>query len=174
MLPRKSSSVCILTAPLVRRKCAQGNRLKHKSIVVGVKLPGLTDQPVGQVGVNAPVAGFVGVGQGGAGNLATQSQMVELRATRTQARFDVAQTFAISQLGEGQTEELIPTREAADFVVAAIAGDATLELLRMNPVEQLSQDELAVVHGRKIATKPAPAESADSNRSHSQNDVSAA
>lgn len=38
----------------------------------------------------------------------------------------------LPKLGESQTEELIPTGETADFVVAAMAGDATLELLGMN------------------------------------------
>jgi hypothetical protein len=32
--PRKSSNVCSLTAALVERKRAHGNKLKHKSIVV--------------------------------------------------------------------------------------------------------------------------------------------
>jgi hypothetical protein len=44
----------------------------------------------------------------------------------------------------------------------------------MNPVEQLSQDELAGVPGRKIAANPAMAESANSNRSHPRNGIPAA
>src|ERR1035441_4665865 len=32
--PRRSSRVCILTADLVERKCAQGNKLRQRSIVV--------------------------------------------------------------------------------------------------------------------------------------------
>ena len=34
MLPRKSGSVCIFTAALVRRKCAQGKTDKHRAMVV--------------------------------------------------------------------------------------------------------------------------------------------
>lgn len=34
MLPRRSSSVCILTAALVVRNGAQGNTDRHRSIVV--------------------------------------------------------------------------------------------------------------------------------------------
>jgi hypothetical protein len=36
-------------------------------------------------------------------------------------------------------------------VVAAVAGDTTMELLRMNPVQELSQHLLSSVHGRRIA-----------------------
>ena len=92
--------------------------------------------------------------------------MVELRAARTQAGSDVAQTFAIGQLGKGQTEKLISAGKAADFVIGTIAGDAALKLLGMNPVEQLGQNEFAGVHDRKIAAAPPAAESPDSNRSH--------
>ena len=133
-------------------------------VVRGVKRAGLPNQTLRQRGVNAPVAGFVGVGQRGAGNVAAQSQMVELSLARTQAGFDIPQAFAIGQLGEGQTEKLIPAGEAADFVVATIAGDATLKLLRMNPVQELRQDEFAGVHGRKIEANRPPAEWPDSNR----------
>lgn len=128
---------------------------------------------MGQIGVDAPVARFVGVGQRGAGDLAAQTQVVELRVARAQARFDVAQTFAIRELGEGQAEKLIPTGETADFVVAAVTGDAALKLLGMDPVEQLGQDEFSGVHGRKIAAHPAAAESPDSNRSHPRNGIAA-
>src|SRR2546423_7459541 len=34
MLPRKSSRVCIFTAALVERKCAQGKTDRHRSMVV--------------------------------------------------------------------------------------------------------------------------------------------
>ncbi len=37
MEPRRSSSVCIFTADLVERKCAQGNRLRQRSMVVESK-----------------------------------------------------------------------------------------------------------------------------------------
>lgn len=126
----------------------------------------LFDQDVGEVGENPPVATFVGLGQRAAGHFAAQSQMVELRAARTQAGFDVAQTFAAGELREGQAEKLIPAGEAADFVVTTVTGDTALKLLGMNPVEQLGQDEFVGVHGRKIAVALPATDLPDSNRSH--------
>jgi uncharacterized alkaline shock family protein YloU len=46
------------------------------------------------------------------------------------------------QLGERQTEELIPTRETADSVVATVAGDAALKLLGMNSAGQSARKNL--------------------------------
>ena len=37
ILPRRSSRVCIFTADLVVRKCAQGNTDRHRSMVVESK-----------------------------------------------------------------------------------------------------------------------------------------
>jgi hypothetical protein len=43
-----------------------------------VKCAGATDEQLGQIMVNAPVALAVGVGQDAAGNLAANAQMIEL------------------------------------------------------------------------------------------------
>jgi hypothetical protein len=106
---------------------------------------------LGQVGVNAPVALLIGVGQRGAVDRAAQPQMIELGAAGVEAGFDVTQTLALSELGESQTDKLTPARKLADLVVAAVACDTAMELLRMNPVQELSEHVLSGVHGRKIA-----------------------
>src|SRR6202040_2170913 len=81
MLPRKSSSVCILTAALVVRKCAHGKDGQTKidgrrveridcigeietQILVGVQPSRLDDQSLSQFRVDAPVACLIGIGQG--------------------------------------------------------------------------------------------------------------
>ena len=99
MLPRRSSSVCIFTAALVERKCAQGNIDRHRSIVVeferidsagqihvqivgGIQPPSLRDQSLAKLGVDPPIASFVGVGQCGAANRPSQTHMIELGRLR--------------------------------------------------------------------------------------------
>ena len=81
MAPRRSSSVCSLTAALVARNGAQSNRLRHRSMVVEsravdrvvqleakrlvrVELAGPPDQQRGQIRPDAPVARLVRVRQG--------------------------------------------------------------------------------------------------------------
>src|SRR4051812_26235136 len=79
ILPRKSKSVCSLTAALVERNGAQGKTERHRLIVVsiervdgvleiasgrlvGVKSPGRADQSLREVAVDAPVQRRVGIG----------------------------------------------------------------------------------------------------------------
>ena len=43
-----------------------------------------------------------------------------------------------------------PARELADFIVAAIASNAALKLLRMNPIQELGQNEFSSMHPASI------------------------
>ena len=52
---------------------------------------------------------------------AANPQVIELGLLRAQARFDVAQALAISQLREGHAEKLVEARERLDLVLAATA-----------------------------------------------------
>ena len=119
-------------------------------IVVQVQRPGDADQLVGQLLVDAPVPVLVGFGQGVAGDVTANAQMVQLAAGRAQAQFDVAQALPPGQLGEGQAEELIPAGERADAVVALIAGDATGEQVVRDVVHQLGEYGAAFVHGQRL------------------------
>jgi len=47
---------------------------------------------------------------------------------RAETRLDVAEALPVGQLGEGQTQELVEAREAADLVLAVVAGYAGVEL----------------------------------------------
>jgi hypothetical protein len=76
------------------------------------------------------------------------AHVVELAASGAQTRFDVAQTFAVSKLRKGHTQELIPAGKALEFVIAFVAVDATTEFLRRKKVHQLRKNHLARVHVR--------------------------
>ena len=100
----------------------------------------------GQVGVDAPVAGLVGVGQGTFADFAANAHVVEFAALGTQTGFDVAQALAIGQLREGHGPELIETGEAFDAEVALIALLATLEDPGRQKVHDLREDQRAGIH----------------------------
>ena len=87
--------------------------------------------------MDAPVAPLVGVGQGGAGDTSANAHAVELALLGAQTGFDVAQALAIGQLCEGHAQVLIETGKALDFVVAAIALDATAEGVKGKVIEHL-------------------------------------
>ena len=89
----------------------------HADRMAGVQGPRDANQDLGEISINLPVARLVGVGQCRACDLAAESHVVELGAERTQAGFDVAQAFAVGQLGERHAEELIPAGEAAPSAI---------------------------------------------------------
>ena len=63
--------------------------------VVGVERSGAGNQHLREVGVDAPIAYRVRMGQGIARDLAADAEMVKLGVLRAQASFDIAQTLAI-------------------------------------------------------------------------------
>ena len=73
----------------------------------------------------------IGVGQSAMKDRTLKSQVVELVLTRAQTDFDVAQTFTKSKLAEPHAQELIPTREGFDLIIALITAGAAAKLLKL-------------------------------------------
>jgi hypothetical protein len=69
--------------------------------------------------------------------------MIEPRADRAQAGFDVTQTFAVAELRKRHTQELVQTREGLNVEVALIAGYASAELSVRKQVHQLRKNGAA-------------------------------
>ncbi len=81
-------------------------------VFVRIEPPGLVDEDVGEVGIDSPIAYFVGIGQGVAGDPTANAHVVKLRLHGAKTGFDVAQAFAVGQLGKGHDKKLIETSEA--------------------------------------------------------------
>ena len=114
--------------------------------LIGVKRGGLPDEDLGEIGKDAPVAIFIGLGQRAAGGGLADAGVVKFCAEGRQAGFDVAQAFTPSQLGKRQHEELFISGEFADAVVAAVTGDTLVELIFGEAVEELGEDGATFVH----------------------------
>lgn len=106
----------------------------QSELVAGVQFSGGFDQHLGEVGVDASVAGFVGVGQGVSGDFAPDSHVVELGLGCPQARFDVSETLLVGHLRKGHAEELVPAGKGCDLVIAVVALDALAKLVGGNKV----------------------------------------
>jgi len=63
-----------------------------------------------------------------------------------QAGHDIAEALPISQLGEGQAEELIEARKFPDLVVPAITLDAFPKLVKRKEGHDLGEDSGQSVH----------------------------
>jgi hypothetical protein len=64
----------------------------------------------------------------------------------TKTSFDIAEAFAISELGKGQTEELIPAGEIFDVAIALVPIDANLKLVGGEEVLELRGNGSALIH----------------------------
>jgi hypothetical protein len=115
-----------------------------------------------ELGIDAPVAHRVGIGQGVARHGATDAHVVELAGLGAQACFDVAQTLPEGQLRKHHHQQLLQTREAFDLVLAVAPSDAAPERRQRQMRHQLCKNPLADVHrdfGRMREMHP-PAEAA--------------
>src|SRR5215472_9922236 len=115
MWPRRSSSVCSLCLGRAEhrpRKYRQ-TQIDSRGVervdsflqidaegLLRIQRSGDADQALGKIGIDAPVAYRVGIGQGIASHRRTNPEMIELGTLRTQAYFDVTEALPISQLGE--------------------------------------------------------------------------
>ena len=122
----------------------------HREGIVGIQIPGRPDQDLGEVGVDAPVAVLVGVGQRVPGDPSPDAHVIQLGANGPQARFDVPQALPEGQLREGHAEELVEAGETQDLVVATIPPNALAKFVERKKFEQLREDGLAVVHGPSL------------------------
>src|ERR1019366_6030485 len=111
-----------------------------------MKWSGNADQVLRKIGEDAPVVSFIGVRQGRAGNPTTESHVVEFAAHRSQARLDVAETLAVSELSEGHRQILVPARQTSVVLIAVIAGHTLLELDVGEMSDQLRENGSAGIH----------------------------
>src|ERR1035438_535406 len=111
-----------------------------------MKWSGNADQVLREIGEDAPVVSFIGVRQGRAGNPTTESHVVELAAHRFQARLNVAETLAVSELSEGHRQILIPARQTSVVLIAVIASHTLLELEVGEMSDQLRENGSAGIH----------------------------
>ena len=101
---------------------------------------------MGEIGVDPPVAVFVGVCQRVARNLAPEAHMIELGLLSTKTSFDIAEALAISELSKRQTEELIPAGEIFDVAIALVPIDANLKLVGGEKVHELRENGSPKIH----------------------------
>lgn len=93
-----------------------------------------------EFGKDTPVARFVGVQQRVARDAAVKTHVIQVRLLQAQTGFDVAQTFAPSELREAETEKLIRKGETLDVVIASVALDTPAKLRQREKIHHLRKD----------------------------------
>ena len=105
------------------------------------------DQPMTECFEHSPIASLVGIGQGGARYPAANPDVVELGVLRVQTSHQIAQALASGELGIGDAEKMVPSREMLDTVVGSESIDQVLEVTEWNKTQQLRENRLAAIHG---------------------------
>jgi len=106
---------------------------------------------LGKVGIDAPIARAIGIGQRAMGDRRTKPHMIELVGSRTEAHFKIGQALAVSHLGEGHGEELLPAREAYYLIITAVAIDAATKLLVVDQPRDLGENGFSCAHSARLA-----------------------
>lgn len=111
-----------------------------------VNSPGFADEHLREIGIDPPIAGFVGVGQVASRDPATDAHMIKPILHGQKTSLDIAEAFPVGQLGESQAKELIETEEVFDFVVPAVTPYAFAEFVHREKGHDLSEDGRLGVH----------------------------
>ena len=112
----------------------------------GIQPTGDANETLRKVGIDAPVAHGIGIGQRVAGHVRANAQMVQLGALGAQTGFDVAQALAVSQLREGHGAELLRATQTAHSGIAAITRHDARKAGPRNELHNLCEQRLAHVH----------------------------
>lgn len=111
-----------------------------------IKGAGYSNERLCKLGIDVPVAHFVGISQRAARYPGLDPHVVQLARLGSQTRFDVAQALAIGQLGKGHAKILIEAGKALDLVLAAIARHATAKRRQRQMLRDLREHQFAQVH----------------------------
>src|ERR1019366_7931572 len=96
--------------------------------ILDIQFSGVCNEDLSKVGVNAPVAMLVGLGQSVACDTATNAKVIQFGFHRIQAGFDIAKTVSTGQLSKRHAKKLIETGELSDTIVALVLADAAIEI----------------------------------------------
>jgi hypothetical protein len=129
-----------------RIQCVNGVGEVEPEISPDVKRSGRFNEALGEIGVDSPVATFVGIGQTRPFDQRMKPGMVEPLAMGVQADNDIAETLTISQLRERHCQKLFPTRQVAHTTIAVVTSNATAKDLVIDKGKNLREYRFSLIH----------------------------
>jgi len=114
--------------------------------VVCIQKSGAGNQHLSEVSPDTPVTVFVGVGKSASASPAPETCMVEFGTNRIETGLDISETFTTCKLRECHGEELVEAGQFSDAMVSVIPVDTEIELVMGNVIEELGEDDPALVH----------------------------
>lgn len=114
--------------------------------VVRIQGTDFVDEDLAQVGIDAPVAEFVGLRQCIAGNGIADPVHVQLMGDCRQARFHVPKAALVRILGQTHHKKLVVTGKVPDAIVPVVTGHAIVELASWDEGHNLGKYCASFVH----------------------------
>jgi hypothetical protein len=100
-----------------------------------------------KIGIDPPVAKFVGFGKCIPWNSMPDPTVVEFTGYCFQAVLDVPKTVSFGKLGKAHDIEVIPTGEVADTMVPIVSGDTFIKFIFRDYRHQLCENCFSAIHG---------------------------
>ena len=130
----------------------------HAQAFVGIEPSGLSDQPLGELGIDAPIARLVGIGKRGTADRFAKPHVVEFGCLGGQAGLNVTQTLAVRQLGERHDLILSGAGQLSHRVVAVVARNNAIECASRQKIHKLREQRLPGVHRQALPSRDRPGE----------------
>ena len=100
-----------------------------------------------EIGIDPPVAKFVGLSKGIPWNSMPDPTVVEFTGYCLQAVLDVTKTISFGKLGKAHDIEVIPTGEVADAMVPIVSGNTFIKFIFRDYRHQLCENCFSAIHG---------------------------
>jgi hypothetical protein len=109
------------------------------------------DQDLGEVVKDSPITRTIGIREGAVRDRGTETQMIDLVGSGTEAGFQIGQAVAESNLGESHGEKLIAAGKGRCLIDSGVTIHTATKLLGMDALQNLGEDEFSRVHSRRMA-----------------------
>src|SRR5204863_6507878 len=112
----------------------------------GVSALGASNEQFDETGIQLRITFLVGVGQSAAGNACANAEVIGLGGSGAQECFNVAQTFAVTELSKSHDVKLVKARKLSDPVVATMFANEAAKFWEREPVHKLRKNGATFVH----------------------------
>ncbi len=117
------------------------------------ELASAADQSLRELGGDPAVAWPIGTGECVAGDSGADTHVIELVTPGAQTVFEISETVAEIDLGNGHGQKLLPTGEVTDVVVSLVPLYAAPDLLGVEPGHRLRFSGSCCRHFGTLARK---------------------
>ena len=119
---------------------------------MSIEFPRVCNKDVRKIGIDAPVAILIGLGQSIACDGATKAQVIEFGLDSIQTGFDVAKGMSIPELSKCHAKVLIEAGEMSGTIISLVLADTAIAIASRQGVHELREEIRSGVHRQAPST----------------------